>query len=193
LVERLQWNTMTDSKPRLKSSAMSRASARELPVAIPGMPVATRLLDRQVRLLDYLTSRGAIFGEGTDALRDAVLHGIDPRLLCLQARFSYHKRIEKISAALPRTLRTLGARRAAIVREFVEACPPTEIKSRRSRRTCRMCRPANLPWPGCAASAARRSLGLQMAMGCHGRSSAVWCRSRSTRLRCEEAVSDGDR
>jgi hypothetical protein len=89
--------------------------------------MATRLLDRQVRLLEYLTSRGAIFGDGGDAPLDWRVEGIDRRLLRLEACFSHEKRMEKIIAALPKTFRLLGADRAAIIREFVEACPPTDI------------------------------------------------------------------
>jgi hypothetical protein len=86
-----------------------------------------RLLDRQVRLLDYLTSTGTIFGEEGDATLDPALEGMDPRLLRLEACFSYEKRMEKIIAVFPKTYRLLGAERAAIVQEFVKAWPPTDI------------------------------------------------------------------
>jgi hypothetical protein len=89
--------------------------------------MTTRLLDRQVRLLDYLTSSGAIFGEEEDATLDLALRGMDPRLLRLEACFSHEKRMEKIIAVFPKTYRLLGAERAAIVREFVKAYPPTDI------------------------------------------------------------------
>jgi hypothetical protein len=94
--------------------------------------VIMRLLDRQARLLDYLTSRGAIFGEGGDAPLDHALRGMDPRLLRLEACFSHEKRMAKIIAVFPKTFLLLGADRAAIfresiVREFVAACPPTDI------------------------------------------------------------------
>jgi hypothetical protein len=85
------------------------------------------LLDRQVRLLEYLTSSGAIFSEEKDAPPDRALRGIDPRMLHLEARFSHEKRMEKIIAVFPETFRLLGADREAIVREFVEARPPTDI------------------------------------------------------------------
>jgi hypothetical protein len=57
---------------------------------------------------------------------------MDPRLLCLEARFSHEKRMAKIVTVFPKTFRLLGADRAAIVREaivreFVAACPPTDI------------------------------------------------------------------
>jgi hypothetical protein len=45
-------------------------------------------------------------------------------MLHLEARFSHEKRMEKIIAVFPQTFRLLGA---AIVREFVEAHPPTSI------------------------------------------------------------------
>jgi hypothetical protein len=91
-----------------------------------------RLLDRQARLLEYLTSSGAIFGEGGDAPLDHALHGMDARLLRLEACFSHEKRMAKIITVFPKTFQLLGADRAAIVREaivreFVSACPPTDI------------------------------------------------------------------
>jgi hypothetical protein len=89
--------------------------------------MAMRLLDRQVRLLDYLTSSRAIFGEEEDATLDPALAGMDSRLLRLEACFSHEKRMEKIIAVFPKTYRLLGAERAAIVQEFVKAWPPTDI------------------------------------------------------------------
>jgi hypothetical protein len=86
-----------------------------------------RLLDRQVRLLEYLTSSGAIFGGEGDATLDPALRGMDPRLLRLEACFSHEKRMEKIMAVFPKTFRLLGAERVAIVRAFVKAWPPTDI------------------------------------------------------------------
>jgi hypothetical protein len=86
-----------------------------------------RLLDRQVRLLDYLTSSGAIFGEEGVATLDPALQGMDPRLLRLEACFSHEKRMEKIIAVFPKTYRLLGAERFAIVQAFVKAWPPTDI------------------------------------------------------------------
>jgi hypothetical protein len=87
----------------------------------------TRLLDRQVSLLEYLTSSDAVFGDQGDKSLDPLLQGIDRGLLRLEACFSHEKRMEKISAAFPRTFQLLGAESAAIVREFVEACPPVDI------------------------------------------------------------------
>jgi hypothetical protein len=86
-----------------------------------------RLLDRQARLLDYLTSSGAIFGEDGDATLDPALQGLDTRLLRLEARFSHEKRMEKITAVFPKTCRLLGTELASVVQEFVKAWPPTDI------------------------------------------------------------------
>jgi hypothetical protein len=86
-----------------------------------------RLLDRQARLLDYLTSSGAIFGENGDATLDPALQGMDTRLLRLEARFSHEKRMEKINPVFPKTCRLLGTELAGVVQEFVKAWPPTDI------------------------------------------------------------------
>src|SRR5271167_1024909 len=120
-------NATIASMRRMKSSTMSRAFARESPATIPRAPVATPLLDRQVRLLKYLTSSSAIFGEEGDSPLDQALRGIDRRLLRLEARFSHEKRMEKIVTVFSKTLHLLGANRATIVHEFVDACPPTDI------------------------------------------------------------------
>jgi hypothetical protein len=85
-----------------------------------------RLLQRQVSLLDYLTSRAAIFGE-PDASVPGALRGIDPHLLHLEAHFSYEKRMAKIAGAFPHTFAMLGEELDAIVREFVDTCPPVDI------------------------------------------------------------------
>jgi hypothetical protein len=89
--------------------------------------MADRLLDRQAKLLDYLTSGGAIFGDDAAAPLDPALHGIDRGLLRLEAQFSRDKRLEKVAAAFPRTFALLGDDRPSIVRAFVEACPPVDI------------------------------------------------------------------
>jgi hypothetical protein len=86
----------------------------------------TRLLDRQADLLAYLTSSAAIFGD-RDAPAYAGIAGIDRVALRLEARFSHQKRMEKIAAVFPRTLRLLGSRLDPIVREFVQVSPPSEI------------------------------------------------------------------
>jgi hypothetical protein len=87
--------------------------------------MSDRLLDRQARLLDHLTSAGAIFGDGS-AMPDAP-PGIHPGLLHLEARFSHEKRMAKIKWALPLTFELMGIGRDEIVRDFVEACPPVSI------------------------------------------------------------------
>jgi hypothetical protein len=83
------------------------------------------LLERQVSLIHYLTSGRAIFGE--QGPRDPHLIGVNETLLRMEARFSYEKRIEKIAAVFPRTFKLLGTHRDALVREFVDACPPVDI------------------------------------------------------------------
>jgi hypothetical protein len=89
--------------------------------------VPRRLLERQLKLLDYLTSSEAIFGEARDKPLDPVLQGIDPALLQIEARFSHEKRMEKITAVFPRTFELLGHGRDKLVKEFTDACPPVDI------------------------------------------------------------------
>jgi hypothetical protein len=89
--------------------------------------MGNRLLDRQASLLAYLTSGGAIFGDGREAELPVDLRGIDPALLRLEARFSYEKRLEKISSIFPRTLGILGVGANAVLRHFAEHCPPAEM------------------------------------------------------------------
>lgn len=86
-----------------------------------------RLLDRQVRLLDYLTGGDAIFRDKRNTPLDPLLRGIDRGLLDVEARFSHEKRMEKIAAVFKITFALLGAEEHAIVREFVDACPPVHI------------------------------------------------------------------
>jgi len=86
-----------------------------------------RLLDRQVRLLDYLTSSSTIFGGDGEAPLDQALHGIDGRLLRLEAQFSHQKRMEKIKSVFPATFRLLGRDGATTVSEFARAFPPAEV------------------------------------------------------------------
>jgi hypothetical protein len=88
--------------------------------------MANRLFDRQLKLLDYLTSSAAIFGD-LDAPLDGALRGIDRGLLQLEARFSHGKRMEKIRVLFPRTFAMIERDEAALMRGFVEACPPTDI------------------------------------------------------------------
>lgn len=89
--------------------------------------MVTRLLDRQVRLLEYLTSSGAIFGDEGDAPLDQTLQGIDRGLLRLEACHSHEKRMAKIAAVFPRTFKMLGVDQTALLRAFVKECPSTDI------------------------------------------------------------------
>ena len=86
-----------------------------------------RLLDRQISLLEFLTSSAAIFGAGEDVIVDESLQGIDQGLLRLEARFSFEKRMEKIGSVFPLTLQLLGIEQEPIVRLFIAACPPFDI------------------------------------------------------------------
>ena len=85
-----------------------------------------RLLDRQARLLDYLSSAAAMFGAQANAPADPALQAFDHRLLRLQARYICNKRLEKIITVFPRTLQILGAGQRSIMREFVEASRSTK-------------------------------------------------------------------
>jgi hypothetical protein len=89
--------------------------------------MTSRLLERQVRLLEFLTSSAAIFGEGDDSSLDPALHGFDGGLLRLEARFSHEKRMDKIVTVFPKTFELLAGDRDAVVRAFVEACPPIDV------------------------------------------------------------------
>jgi hypothetical protein len=86
-----------------------------------------RLLDRQVSLLNYLTSAAAIFGDRSGAVVDRALRGIDPGLLHLEAYFSYQKRMEKIVVIFAITFELLGKEKNSLLRAFVEQCPPADI------------------------------------------------------------------
>jgi hypothetical protein len=89
--------------------------------------MTSRLLERQVRLLEFLTSSAAIFGDNDDSSVDLAPQGFDRGLLRLEARFSYEKRMDKIARVFPKTFKLLGGDRDAIVRAFVEAWPPVEM------------------------------------------------------------------
>jgi hypothetical protein len=89
--------------------------------------MVARLLDRQISLLEYLTSTDAIFGAASPAVSGQVLQGFDLRFLRLEARFSHEKRMEKIQAVFPHTLRLLGGARDQIVRDFADAAPQIDI------------------------------------------------------------------
>ena len=85
------------------------------------------LLDRQLSLLEYLTSRDAIFGGKADVPLGPVLQGMDQGLLRLEACFSHEKRMEKVTAVFPRTFELLASDQDAVVRDFVAVCPPVDI------------------------------------------------------------------
>jgi hypothetical protein len=89
--------------------------------------MSNRLLDRQVRLLEFLTSGAAIFDDVDGAPLDRALGGIDCGLLRLEARFSFEKRMEKITAVFPRTFEMLEGQPQAMMREFVASYPPRDI------------------------------------------------------------------
>ncbi len=85
------------------------------------------LLERQARLVEHLTSGAGIFGAARGIANEPALAGLDLGLLHLEARFSHHKRMQKITWVLGETINLLGDRRAAIVRDFADACPPMGI------------------------------------------------------------------
>jgi hypothetical protein len=85
------------------------------------------LLQRQASLIEFMTSSATVFGAAHDLALPPTLAGIDGALLRVEAQFSYAKRMEKITAVLPKIFALLGAREAAIVRAFVESCPPTTL------------------------------------------------------------------
>jgi hypothetical protein len=87
--------------------------------------MAKPLLERQVSLIAHLTSGAAIFGGTGNSTAD--FEGIDRTLLRVEARFSYAKRMGKITAVLPRTFELLGKSAEKYARAFVESCPPTTL------------------------------------------------------------------
>jgi hypothetical protein len=87
--------------------------------------MTNRLLDRQVRLLEFLTSSAAIFDDQNDAALDESLRQMDRSLLSLEARFSYEKRMQKITAVFPRTFAIMKENAGAIARAFVDAHAPS--------------------------------------------------------------------
>lgn len=87
--------------------------------------MSERLIERQRKLLDYLTSGEAIFDGLPPA--DPALAGFDWARLRLEARFSFGKRIDKIRALLPVTFALLGESRDDIFRDFTVSCPPKSL------------------------------------------------------------------
>jgi hypothetical protein len=89
--------------------------------------MSNRLLQRQIRLLEYLTSVDAIFEDRGIPPAANGLEGLDPGRLALEARFSFEKRLEKISAVFPRTFAVRSSDWAPILEKFVEEHPPSDI------------------------------------------------------------------
>src|SRR5262249_35003083 len=79
----------------------------------------------------HRTRRGAnACVPGTAAQRTDTRLGhdsIERKLLRVEAQFTYAKRMEKVTALLPKTFELLVTSKAAIVRAFIEACPPPTI------------------------------------------------------------------
>jgi hypothetical protein len=100
--------------------------------------MAMSLLERQVRLVEYMTSGAAIFGDNRGLSLTPAIEGIDRGLLQIEAHFSYAKRRDKIIAVFPTTFGLLGRSDAAILRDFVESCPPASIsRLENARQFCR--------------------------------------------------------
>ena len=66
------------------------------------------LLERQSSLLRHLTSGAAIFGENEPHTVDPAPARTRPRLLAIEARSRFEKRMDKISAVFPRTFELSG-------------------------------------------------------------------------------------
>jgi len=88
--------------------------------------MSNRLIDRQLSLLEYLTSGAAIFGSPC-VNADHTCSGIESGLLDREARFSFDKRMGKVRAVLPLTVALIENNGIAVLQEFVEACPPKDI------------------------------------------------------------------
>ena len=89
--------------------------------------MTSALLNRQVGLLEFLTTGAAIFGDRPHPVDHEALQGMDGSLLWLEARFSHDKRMEKIHAIFPRTIELIEDGWPDLVRKFVEAYPPLDI------------------------------------------------------------------
>src|SRR5436853_1907148 len=92
------------------------------------------LLERQARLLNYLTNESLIFEDAEQLSPQQHLMGIDTRLLHLEARASHNKRMAKIVSILPKTFELIGDAKMAIVREFVRAYPSDHIGGHENAR-----------------------------------------------------------
>jgi hypothetical protein len=89
--------------------------------------MSNRLLRRQVKLLEYLTSVDAIFEDRGLPPAANGLEGLDLGRLGLEARFSFEKRLEKISSVFPRTFASCASGWGPVLENFVKACPPADI------------------------------------------------------------------
>ncbi len=94
--------------------------------------MSTRLLHLQTSLLEYLTSADAIYGDRPVSTAGDNLHGVNIGRLRLEARFSFDKRLAKISSVFPRTFEIFRGDWAPVLREFVDAQPPVDISRLRN-------------------------------------------------------------
>jgi hypothetical protein len=96
--------------------------------------MSNRFFDRQVDLVEYLTSPAVVFGEEANVPSDPVLQGIDRGLLCLVARSCCSKWIKRVVEAFPLTFEILGADQGLILRAFVLAGRQRDISTLASAR-----------------------------------------------------------
>ena len=82
------------------------------------------LLSRQTRLVEFLTTPEAYEGGAAALALYPGLEGLDAERLALLARLTLAKRMEKIAAVLPRTLRLLDGDGSALARAFASRHPP---------------------------------------------------------------------
>src|SRR5262249_5389792 len=93
-------------------------------IAVSERPMSAPLLDRQLSLLEHLTSGAAIFDAGGPAERAP--SGIPPALLRLEARFSHEKRMTEIKWVLSRTFEAEGSPSRPILPFFLNSLPASE-------------------------------------------------------------------
>ena len=132
--------------------------------------MSERLIERQRKLLEYLTNPDVIFSGMPPA--DPALAGFDRARLRLEARFSFGKRIDKIRALLPVTFALLDESRDDILRDFIATCPPRSLARIDNavefcdflRARCESLVPA-LPWlsdvAACELALARVRMGIE--------------------------------
>src|SRR5262249_41624312 len=101
-------SVMIGLTPAKKSSTTLRAYGHA------GHPVnvrdrmASRLLEQQTSLLEYLTSGRVIFGATDIDPAKRILPGVPTGVLRLEARMSHAKRMAKITAVFDKTFELLG-------------------------------------------------------------------------------------